>query len=426
MLALLLLALPASAVSLEEAWSAAAEKGLDMRLVRERELQAETMTQAAWSMVQPKVVAGASYTVNEYPIVLDFAATIPEQFASFFEGVEPTVVNKERFLAGNASVIQPLFSGQALPLLRGAYRIVDAAHAEANGLRDQLRGGVARAFYGVALAREGVKVAENAVANATKHAALAKAALEAGTAAPTDALQGEIALARAERELLGAREQQVVAEQAFAKLTGLPADSAVTLPAPPRLPWTTLDDALDAAAQGRPALHAATAQADAARLQATATTLGWLPTLDGRFTYNYTENTGFTTDKTMWMVVLDAKWTAWDGGYRISEQRKAQSQLRMAELAARKATVETEEAVRTLWERHARAERALATVEKELELAEKNLFLAEAAFSAGTLTFLQLEDARLGARAARMTRLAQVMDRDMAVYDLLATAGALG
>jgi outer membrane protein TolC len=150
-----------------------------------------------------------------------------------------------------------------------------------------------------------------------------------------------------------------------------------------------------------------------------------MPTLDGRFTYNYTENLGFATDPTMWMVVLDARWTAWDGGYRISEQRKAASQARMASLVEEKARRETEELVRTLWERHARAERALATVEKEVALAERNLELAETAFSAGTLTFLQLEDARLGARAARMARLAQGMDRDLAIYDLLAAAGAL-
>jgi outer membrane protein TolC len=425
MFALLLLSVPAFALTLEEAWSAAGERGVDSRLVREREIQAETTKMAAWSLVQPKLVAGASYTINEYPIVLDFAASLPPEFATFLGDVEPTVVNKERFLTWNASVVQPIFSGQALPLLRGAYRMVDGARAEASGLRDQIHAGVARAYYGALVAREGVRVAEQAVKNAASHAQLAQQAVDAGTAAPTEALQGQIALARAERELLGAREGQVAAEQALQTLTGRPLEGALSVPKPPSLPWSSVDAALDAALGRRPALAAAQAQADAATLQARATSLGWLPTLDGRFTYNYTENTGFTTDRTMWMVVLDARWTAWDGGYRISEQRKTQSQARMASLAVDKARRETEERVRTLWERHARAERAVVTVEKELELAQRNLTLAETAYGAGTLTFLQLEDARLGARAAQMARLAQVMDRDLAVYELLAVAGAL-
>ena len=119
MLALLLTLGHARALSLQEAWDAAERRGPDMRLLHERDVAADTMKQAAWSFVQPKVVAGASYTINEYPIVLDFAATIPEQFAPLFEGVEPTVVNKERFLTWNVSVIQPLFSGQARPFQVG-------------------------------------------------------------------------------------------------------------------------------------------------------------------------------------------------------------------------------------------------------------------------------------------------------------------
>ncbi len=425
MIALLMLAAPVHALTLEEAWSAAEARGVDMRLLDERQLQAETLRAQAWALVQPKVVAGASYTINEYPIVLDFAATLPPEFASFLGDMEPTVVNKEKFLAWNASVIQPLFSGQAVPLLKAAYATVDGAVAETEGLRQQVRAGVARAFYGVAVAREGFAVAENAVANAEKHRSLAEVAVSAGTAPPTARLEAELAVARATRERLAAREGVVTAENALARLVGGDVEGEIVLPAAPKLPWDSVDAALSAARKGRPAMAAARSQAQAARYQSIATGLDWLPTLDGRFTYSYSENTGFSDDPTMWMVVLDGKWTLWDGGNRIAMQRKNASVARMADLAEDRAWLDAQEAVRTTWERHARARGALEAVEREVALSEQHLAVAEAAFSAGSVTFLQLEDARLGLRAARMARLAQRMDRDLAVLDLLAAAGEL-
>ena len=48
---------------------------------------------------------------------------------------------------------------------------------------------------------------------------------------------------------------------------------------------------------------------------------------------------------------------------------------------------------------------------------------AEIEVEGGTLTLLELEDARLGLQAAEMTRLTTRMDRDLAVYDLLAAVG---
>jgi outer membrane protein len=413
----------ARAATLEEAVAAAAREGVDVRLVAEQRAQAETLRGQAWALVAPKVQINGSYTINEYDIVLDFGAMIPEQFSDFLGDIEPTTVLAKEYFAYNASVVQPLFSGSALPLLKGAYETVDAARAQERVALDQIGVGVARAYYGVLVAREGVRLAEQAVVNATAHAALADAAVTAGTAPPTARLQGQIAVARAEREREAAREGQTTAEQALAALTSLPPDTTVELPPLPTVPFDTVDDALTAAFASRPAIEVADRQARAARLQSTATALGWLPSVDGRFTWNYSENLGFAEDPSMWMVVFEGKWTLWDGGFRIADQKRAASVARMAGLAADRARLDAEQQVRTLFERQTRAAAAMRAVERELELAKENVRLAEAAFSAGTLTLLELEDARLGLQAAEMTRLTTRMERDLAVLDLLAAVG---
>jgi outer membrane protein TolC len=229
-------------------------------------------------------------------------------------------------------------------------------------------------------------------------------------------------VARAERELLSAREGRVSAELALAELTGLASDVPVETPTPPEIPWASPDEALEAAAR-RPAIVAADLRARAARMQGVATGLGWLPTIDGRFTWSYSGNTGFSDDPSMWMVVVEADWVLWDGGYRIAEQRRAAVQARMAKLAGDKARLDTEERVRGLWEKHASAVAGLAAVERERALSEENSRIAATAFEAGLVTLLELEDARLGLQAAELALLSTRMERDLAAIDLLAAVG---
>jgi outer membrane protein len=420
---LLLTAVAAEAATLAEAVASASASGVDVQLVAEQRFQAETLRGQAWALLAPKVQLNGSYTINEYDIVLDFSELIPEELAGFVGDVEPTTVMAKEYFSANASVVQPLFSGSALPLLRGATATIDASRAQERLALDQIGLGVARAYYGVIVAREGVRLAELAVTNAAAHAALAEAAVKAGTAPPTARLQGQIAVARAEREREAAHEGRVVAEQALSKLTGLPADTPVELPTPPVSGFGTADEAIAAANGARPAIRVAEDQARAAQHQLTATRLGWLPSVDGRFTWNYTENTGFANDPSLWMVVFEGKWTLWDGGFRIADQQRVASVARMATLAVDRARLEAAEQIRTLFERQERAAAATRAVERELELAKENVRVAEAAFAAGTLTLLELEDARLGLQAAEMARLTTRMERDLAVYELGVAVG---
>lgn len=97
----------------------------------------------------------------------------------------------------------------------------------------------------------------------------------------------------------------------------------------------------------------------------------------------------------------------------------------MASLAADRARDVAVEDVRNAWGAYQTAGTALVAVEHESELARENLRLSEVAFQAGTITFLDLEDARLGARASELSRLQQRMTRDLAALTLLSTTGDL-
>ncbi|MFZ5479675.1 MAG: TolC family protein [Myxococcota bacterium] len=413
------------AISLEEAWSAADRESVPLQLLHEQTRAVEALRTQAWAYVGPKIVLNASYNINEYEIVSTFDFPIPEEFEDFVEDVEPVefVIQKKAYAAANASVIQPLFSGAALPAMKAVKKTVEARRATEAASRAEVRAGVATAYYGLAVAREAVAVAEQALANAQVHEKLVKAALAAGMAAPNAALEAEIGVARAERALYSAREGVVTAGEALAALTGLAPDVAVALPEAPALPYADLDAALRA---GSPRIAAADSTASAARAQALATHLTWLPEVNGRFTYSYTGNTGtFNEDPTMWMIVFEGTWLLWDSGLRVGQEQEASANARLADLATEQARLDVRQKVTTLWERHARAEKALAAVERELALATESLRIAEVAYQAGSIRPIELEDARLGLQAAKLSHLQQRMDRDLAAIELLAATGKL-
>ncbi len=396
-------------------------------------LQNDTLKTQALSLIGPKLVAGGNFTLNQRETTLDFASAFPQSVIDLITAATgsapdfgpPLVINKKSYFDWNVSVLQPLFSGTALPLYKGAVATVKAGRAQEHAALSKVLTGVAQAYWGVLVARTGEKLAGDALANAKKHEAQAELRVSVGTATTQLKLQAEIAVARAERELAGAEQQRVSAEMAFSSLTGLPADAELVQPEPRVLPYASLDAAISEAEAQRPDIEAAGYQASAAHDQAIGTTLSWLPTVDGRFTQSFTQNSGFSGEPYNWQFVIKADWVLWDGGARLAAQTKAASMVRMADVNSEKTVSDAKTEVTTLWDQHARAQRAVDAVDHEMALATENARLAEAAFDAGTLAFLDLEDAQLGLSAAQLTQMTERMNLDVSAIQLLAATGDL-
>ncbi|MCB9764021.1 MAG: efflux RND transporter permease subunit [Alphaproteobacteria bacterium] len=454
-------------VSLAQAISAAEQNNLDLRMVEEQTVQARAQVGMAWAQLTPKVNVQGTYTINKDEVLLDFSeigdafslygtaleayglaigdyvSNNPQQvspetwdalqeLADSMEDVdssdssfssEPTVIQAKTAKAANASIIQPIFTAASVPALKGAYALRDAALSTEDFTRMRIHGATTQAYYGLVVSNEAVAISEEALANARKHLDLAKRQVAAGAAPPLAELQAELAVSQSERQLRASREQLVTAAEAFAFVTGLPTDSQVTMPAPPSPGFTSANEAVDVAIDRRPDLLAARLQADASRMMLRADQLGWLPTVNGRFTWSWTENPGFQDSNDWWMIVLTADWTLWDGGYRLATNKQYASQRRVADYAAEKARMQAEQDVRVAWERYERAEVAFQAVEREIALAEESLRLAELGFEAGSSSWLEAEDARLALASARLGMLTERMNRDLAIVQLAVATG---
>ena len=423
-LALFAISPTAHAVTLEEALRAAEDHSLDLRIVEESWEQADATVGMAWSTLSPKLAANANYTYNKDAIEFSFD---PSEFlgddAPFeIEPVEPTVVQEKEYYDANISVMQTLFSAPAVPGLKSAKSLREASAYDVDDVRMQVRSLATQSYYNLAVRREALVIAEDSVSNARAHLELARERVEVGAEPPLTEKQAELSLKRAERQLAQAEEDLVNAEELFHLVTGLPRESSVALPAEPLLGIASVDEALESV-NGRTDIQAADARVDAARYRLRADQAGWLPTINGRFTYSWTQNEGFAGDPEWWMVSVNASWTAWDGGYRLATSRSYNSQMRQAEYMAQKARLEANQQIRVAWSRYAQAQETYSASVEEVALAEETLRLAELGFAAGTNSFLDVQDTQLMLNQARIGLLSSRMMRDLAAVDLQVATG---
>lgn len=425
------LAVPkAEAVTLEEAWAAAEQNNVQLLVAREQAVQAATYRWQGLSAVLPKLSASASFAVNQQEVELDMLgdidpSTIPPPFDELFGGTgEPIIVQPKQAWSANFSVYQPLLSGQAFPAWQAATQVASAARLDVERAQDQVRGGVARAYYGLAVARASVALQQTALQTAKHQVELAARQVAAGLADRRVSLQAELGVARAERDLRTANEQVVAAEVGFARATGLPGNTAVELPAPVTVPGD-VEASVQAALSARPDLAAAQARVSAAKYERTARDLEWMPTVGLTFTEIYNQVPGFVPEHFQWRLGLDFQWQVFDGGLRVFRSKEYASRTRAAQLLVTQGQQVIEEEVRVAWERFQRAETSLGSVDAEISLATESLRLAETAFTAGQATWLDVDQARLSLEAARLGQLNQRMDRDLAAIDLLIATGRL-
>jgi multidrug efflux pump len=455
----------AAPVTLDEAFDAAEVSNLDLALVREQTRQTATFRWQALSAVLPRLTFGATFAINQNEVELDFTDQFqdffgggdtsidPEAFlpllthpdtpftASFltealqpaFESLfatpdipasDPIVVQPKSAWSGSLTLYQPIFSGTALPTYIGANRLRRAAEADELRAQQQVRVGVARVFYALATAREAVAVSDLAVALARHQLDLASRQVAAGLSDRRAVLQAELALSRAERDLLGARANVVSAQETWARTTGLDRDAEPVIPDTVAAP-TVLEDAVRTALSSRPDVLAGDERAEVARLERVAKDLEWLPDVSFTVTETYTQVPGFVPQNFQWRIGFNFDWVIFDGGLRIAQSRELASRRRSAQLAVAQTRQRVEEEVRTTFESLARAEQAYAAVVAEVSLAEESLRLAEAGFSAGTVTWLEVEQARLSLDSARLALATERMNRDVAAFELRAAIGQL-
>ncbi len=413
----------AQALSLEDAFAAAEAHSHALALAREGTVQGEARVGQAASRLLPRVVGSGSWTRNEYETTMDFTEWMPEEFSAFLEDVEPQVVQERQYLSGSVALSQPLVNVASIPAWKAARTQALAAHLDEAAARLQVRGAVAQTYLALGAAREARRLSAEGVVLAEANGELARRQHDAGLAPRQVLLQAELSLSKARRDLARSEEQVVVVTEAFTRLTGI-AETGVLDPMDPFMLPPTLEAALETG-RGRSDLMAARKRVTAGDALRRARMYTVLPTLDSQFVYRYSENTMFSDDPSMWFAMVAMNWTLFDGGLRRHQLAEEASRWRMAMIQLSSLESAVEEQVKVAWTRYARTGTSLDAAIREVRLAEENLELARVSFESGSSTWLEVEQARLGAEASHLSALRERVERDMAAVGVLLSVGSL-
>jgi outer membrane protein TolC len=374
-------------------------------------------------LLLPRIVGSGSWTRNEYEVTMDFTEWLPEEFSGFLDDVEPQVVQEKQYLSGSVALSQPLLNVASIPAWKAARTAALAAHLDEAAARQQVRGAVAQTYLAMRASREARRLSGEGVGLAQANLELARRQHDAGLAPRQVLLQGELALSKARRDLARSEEQVVVVSQAFSRLTGIGEPGALDPMDPFSLP-PSLDAALETARE-RADLMAARKRVTAGDALRRARMYTVLPTLDSQFVYRYSENTMFSDDPSMWFAMVAVNWTLFDGGLRRHQLAEEASRWRMAMLQLADLEDAVAEQVKVEWIRYARTGVALEAAIREVRLSEENLALARVSFEIGASTWLEVEQARLGAEASHLSALRERVERNMAAVGILLAVGDL-
>ncbi len=270
----------------------------------------------------------------------------------------------------------PLLSPAAWFESAAARAAARGAEAQADAARLGLRAALATTAHLGAAAEEVVEASTRSLESARELARSAERRVQAGTAAPLDALRAATEQVRREGDLVRARADLEKIRLALGTLLGRDAPVRVLVPeAAPAEPGPA-DPLVAQALAGRPELRALERQQESARGQLRAAWARLVPTLSVSGALFAADVPYPTGKQDGWRTTLELSWPLYDGGARYGRRAEAESRLAEAEAAGEAQRLQVSQEARD-------AARDLAVAAEQLRLArEQRRLAAEAAASA--------------------------------------------
>jgi len=373
-------AAPAGPLTLAEALALAKRNNEVTGVAEARIERAQALRRQAVAQLIPTLTLNGTYTRRAREVTREV-------------GGDEVVVQALDAYNGQAVVESVLFDLRAVPLLRAATRGVAAQTLESAELERALAFDVADTFYTSLGADALLVAAERRVRVAEQTVEESKLRLEAGLANRNDLTRAELELATARLTATRAARDAEAARLALSYLIAAPVDRALEAPAELEVTAGETPALVDRALGERYEVAALAERAEAARQAAIAPRLGYVPTLDLRGTWRWTNEAGLSGREEDWNVALLFGWSIWDGGDRNATAAARDADYREAQLALsdrqRRVALEVEQAVADL----AAADAAYDQAEAQLDAASQNAEEVRERYRAGLATALEQADA---------------------------------
>lgn len=336
--------------------------------------------------------------------------------------------------AVNITASQVLFSGGGVGASIKSQELArDAAILQMKAVVNDVLLAVRTQFYEVLVSRERIKVQEQNVELLRRQLQDVRNRFEAGTVSNFEVLRAEVALANAQPPLISARNNFRLAIDDLRQLLGFVTANDSNVTRIPEFLGTLefapvsydLNSSLVSARELRPELQRLRLLEASAEETVKARRAGYFPTISlyGAYDWRRAPATSTSSMRDGWSAGLQAQWDIFDGRATAGRVIQARSLLEQTRLARAdfqlSVDVEVRRAVSSLQEATELAEASAKVVEQ----ADEAVRLANARFSAGTATQLDVLTAQTDLTTARLNQLEANYRYNVAVATLRRATG---
>lgn len=384
-------------LDLKTAIAFALENNFSIRQARERIRQQDGVVLEVKARAVPNVSANASYQRNE--------KVISQGIPPSEQGWTMSIIATQAIYAGGG--VRSVIKSSALSR--------EAALLELKGVINEALLDVRIRFYDILLAREKIKVQESNVELLQQQLRNVTDRFEAGTVSSFERLRAEVSLANAQVPLISARNAHRLAIEALRQSLGFVTNTTETLRQVPEFigtldyaPFTfEIQSSLDAARANRPELARLAKLTEAREQTITTARSNYYPNLSafGGWQLRKGPNDMFADSKDGFLIGLQSQWNVFDGYATKGRVIQARSVLEQTRLILEELTLAVDVEVR----------RALSSLQEATELAdastkvvaqgEESLRLANARYSAGTATQLDVLQTQVDLTTARTNQI---------------------
>ena len=321
---------------------------------------------------------------------------------------------------------QVLFSGGGVVAnVKSQQLTLDAAVLALKAVINDALLDVRTRFFTVLLNREKIKVQESNLELLQRQLQDVKNRYEAGTVSNFEVLRAEVAMANAQVPLITARNDFRLSIETLRQTLGYVTVLDENLSAIPEFLGSLefkpasfdLRSALTTAREQRPDLLRLTQLTAAAEESVTARRAGYLPSVSAFGSYDWRQSPVSIAKSSLdgWTVGLQSQWAIFDGRATAGRVAQARSYLEQAKLALAETQLGVDVDVRRAISSFQQSTELAEASKKVVEQAEEAVRLANARYSAGTATQLDVLTSQVDLTTARLNQLQAFYSYNVAV-----------
>jgi outer membrane protein TolC len=334
-------------------------------------------------------------------------------------------IQEDRFVAVNANVVWPLYTGGKIKAAIKASEIEKHdAELEGQVQSNELLSELVQRYYGLCLAQQAQEVRQQVLEAMNKHLYDAQKLSEQGQIARVQFLHAQVAVADADRELNKTKREREIVERALQNT--IVSDESVSINTiSPLFFLKEVEDEVwfvQLAKENNPYLKMVDSKKELAHVGVQFEKSNYLPDLAVSGTYDLV-NKDLSPYLPKWTVGLGMKWTLFEGNARSRKLQSARFKQNQVEEAAFKIEEDILTGIRKYHQELAMHAEQIENLKTTLEFAESYREAQTKAFSEGLASSSDLVDANLLVAKTRIDRLQAMYKFDVALASLLQICG---